>query len=61
VRLLGRLEPLLEVRVPDVLDLVVRPPGQPGGNGGPPVTKEFAELISALSVIFQKDSINKDI
>ncbi|CAL5015926.1 unnamed protein product [Urochloa decumbens] len=45
--LVGGLEPLLEVRVPDVLDLVVRPARQPGGDRGPPVTKTNSEIISA--------------
>nr|CCU64222.1 ScMYB70 protein [Saccharum hybrid cultivar Co 86032] len=39
LRLVGGLQPLLEVRVPDVLDLVVRPSGQLGGDRGPPVAE----------------------
>jgi hypothetical protein len=37
------------VRVPDVLDLVVRPPGQPGGDRGPPMCDQTnnSEIVSA--------------
>jgi hypothetical protein len=50
---LGRLEPLLEVRVPDVLDLVVRPTGQLGGNGGPPaIQSSSAYSLTCRKALF---------
>jgi hypothetical protein len=56
----GGLQPLLEVRVPDVLDLVVRPPGQPGGDGGPPVTVQSSSHQWQCTGLFVKggNSIN---
>jgi hypothetical protein len=49
--LLGGIQALLEVRVPDVLDLVVRPPGQPGGDGGPPSNSELIASAHSFCVL----------
>jgi len=51
LRLVGGLQPLLEVRVPDVLDLVVRPSGQLGGDRGPPVCGQTIQSSSVHSFV----------
>lgn len=47
-------KPLPYVGVPEVLDLVVRPPGQAGGDGGPLVAQQAMEMNDGL-FLFERE------